>query len=96
MEGNSVLLWNSPTKGEQPLHSMQCAISPGSDTQQHGHRDTKAASSSEVAVYVTRVLKEDVSIAPVERWAVCSLLPVTSVLTQGTKFGQIQNQASTQ
>lgn len=30
------------TKGEQPLQGMQCGISDGSDTQQHGHRDTKA------------------------------------------------------
>lgn len=86
-----MLLWNSTTTGEQPLQSMQCAISSGCDTQQHGHRDTKAASSSEVAVYVTRVLKEDVSTAPVERWSVCSLLPMNSVLTQGATFGQIQN-----
>lgn len=37
-----MLFSNSTTKGEKPLQSMQCGISDGSDTQQHGHRDTKA------------------------------------------------------
>lgn len=42
-EGSS-LCWSGTAspKGTIPPQSVQCGIRDGSDTQQHGHRDTKA------------------------------------------------------
>lgn len=68
-----------------PAHSVASEMAVTLSSTGTGTQRRLAASSSEVAAYVTRVLKEDVSIAPL----VCVLppLPVTSVLTQGTMFG---------
>lgn len=80
----SVLFWNSTTKGEKPLHSMQGGIGDGSDAQQHGHRDTKAPGCQQQSggCVCDQSAKGRCLRCSVEHCSVCSPLPETSVLTQ--------------